>query len=282
MIDSGLSDPKKISALNKIGKELGWPKTLLLLVVLWLPPLVITIIGFLILNQKLTTFQNKVSVNSEQTNVTVLPSEKNTQKGEIATVEGVSTIFNPEEWIVEKFRPPDSEGFYCHNVRDFQYWSMWSKKLINATSPAKIKFQVKSSPDPKEPPIVFISYGEYIKNKSPLTFYRINLFDTNPRAIRLYNDKNEGIQDDYFEREPDFSTEMTFSVQPISAGPNVSKLILNPALTFRSTGTSTIEEFKSDKEFAADLPTVEIKNTQKQFGIGTKPGTCVKIISAEL
>lgn len=199
-------------------------------------------------------------------------------------VQGKTTMFDPAEWIIEKFSK-DDQDYYCPKAKGFKYWSMWSKKKI-PPSAGLIKVKVNLKPVGKkatESPTFVISYGEYVTNKSPTTLYQIKFFDSDTKSVRLYNEKNESLEQDWLKNEPDLGNEILITLSPILADPNGRKLILNPELIYKPKESDTPQSFKSAKEFFTYLPGVSLSDgsTKKQLAIGAANNVCFKIESIE-
>lgn len=235
------------------------------------------------LEQEIKTInQTIVNVDSDKNGAKGIKEIISKMGGEESAL-GNQTGFNPEQWIIEKFEK-DSEGFYCPLLlRGFKYWSIWSKEKISPILPLKIRLRVKNKSSPDLTPTIIISYGEYLKNLTLITDYRISIFDTDYKSIRLYNEKNESIKQAWLEETPNLDNDMIFSLSPRSIVSKGRKLNLNPGLIYNPINSDSTIEFKPEVEFLALLPTVDIEDPgfKKQLGIGVKFGSCIKINAVE-
>lgn len=257
--------------------------------IIFLLPFFLFFITLRIVDDRLSKFENIVSTKidssiSSKINIIVGKNEESSRPSE--SVLGKTTAFNLEDWIIEKLYI-DKEGYYCSNVskQDFEYWSIWSKaKFPPKFDSMKIRFKLKSLSPDVSPASIIISYGEYLVNYAPQTFYRIVFFDGSSKSVRLYNDKNKSVEQDFIADEPDFNNEMTVGISPRIPDPNSRILNINPAITYTISKSANSAHFKSQKSFSAVLPTVELEDNsvQRQIGIGIKSGTCLKIISVEV
>lgn len=242
-----------------------------------------------IVDDKFSQFENRVytkidSSISNKINVTVGKNEGGSNSDN--SVLGKTTAFDPEDWIIEKLYT-DKEGYYCSNVskQDFEYWSIWSKvKFPPKFDSMKIRLKLKSLSPNASPASIVVSYGEYLVNYAPQTFYRVVFFDGSSKSIRLYNDKNKSVEQDFITDEPDFGNEMTVGISPRIPDPNSRILNINPAITYTISKSTSSVPFKSQKDFSTVLPTVDLEDNsvQKQIGIGIKEDTCVRIIAVEV
>jgi hypothetical protein len=198
---------------------------------------------------------------------------------------GLSTEFNPDEWIIVGFNPsPDREGFYCPETKKFNYWSMWSKSKIPLKfSSVKIRAKVKMI-DKKSLPTIVISYGDYIPNFSPYVYYRLNIFDEDLKSIRLYDENDKSVAQDRFSDTPNLESEVVITLSPRVPNPSIRKLNINPTLKYVSSESNRDIPFIPVSDFSTYLPSVDIEDSvlKKQIGIGTSMGSCIKPISVDL
>lgn len=257
--------------------------------IVFLLPFFLFFITLRIVDDRFSKFENSVSTKidssiSSKINVIVGKNEENPHPNE--SVLGKTTAFNSGDWIIEKFYT-DKEGYYCSSVdkRDFEYWSIWSKaKFPPRFDSMKIRFKLKSLFPDVFPASIIVSYGEYLINYAPQTFYSVVFFDGSSKSVRLYNDKNQSVEQDFIVDEPDFNNEMTVGISPRIPDPNSRILNINPAITYTISKSANSVPFKSQKKFSTVLPIVDIEDNsvQRQIGIGIKSGTCIKIISVEV
>lgn len=221
-------------------------------------------------NESLTVSQN----NSTGSNVTINQAEQQLNEED-------STEFNPNDWIIEKF-DQDDEGFYCPTTRKFDFWSIWSKqKFSPQLESIKLRIKVKNK-NGKSPPTISVNYGEFHPNYSPTYFYRLNIFDTDTKTVRLYNEKNDSVAQDWLEFTPDLSNEMTITLKPRIPNPDSRNLNLNPSLKYTTSNQVDPVDFVTKKEFSTILPSVDIEDLQNQIGIGISKNSCFKPISVEI
>lgn len=286
-----LPQPESLEQIQKSNKKMGRAKTFVdQLQASWLPVLTLLFIGYGIYNenkfdsleQKLTvTNQNIVNLTQETPN-SIKNSEVESIKSGSAL--GANTEFNPDDWIIESFEL-NKEGFYCSLTNKFDYWSIWSK----ATYPPvlgkiKVKILTKPKPGSRTPPTISISYGEFKPNFSPIQFYRLNIFDTDNKSMRLYNSENDSVSQGYLVEDPDLGSEMSIILSPRNPDPDSRILNLNPSLEYALPGKDRPIEFRPDEKFEVSLPTVGIEDgtVRKQIGIGSSKNTCFKPIAVEI
>lgn len=229
------------------------------------------------IEEKITTISNENTVN-------VLTNQENENKQDLGITLGTNTEFNPEGWLIDSFEL-DKEGFYCSLTGKFDYWSMWSKDSFSPTvNQIKIKLLVKSRSNSKTPPTIAISYGEYKTNFSPIQFYRLNIFDTDLKSLRLYNDKDKSTAQEWLESEPDLTSEMSITLSPRNSNPNSRILNLNPSLEYAISGDDKPYIFTPKETFQVVLPTVGLEDgtVRKQIGIGSSKSTCFKPVAVEI
>lgn len=235
--------------------------------------------------KKFQTIENKISnINQTQININT-PTNLQQQPQNKTKPDNNEKIFNEDDWIIEKFLK-DDEGYYCPTItKNFNYWSMWSKKKLPLKfNQVKIRLKIKSKLKLPEPTTIVISYGAYIKNKSPSIFYRLNIFDDSMKSIRLYDDKNKPQSQDWLDQLPDLNNEMVINLSPRTPEPKGRKLYLNPGLNYKPLDSEQQVEFRPKKEFYTYIPSVDLEDDsiQQQLGIGTKKDVCIKPISIEI
>lgn len=250
--------------------------------------LVVTIYGFYNqsriknIEQRLPVInQNTVNVSTDTSKQGNQPEKEKTKDG--ATL-GINTEFNPEDWIIESLEL-DKEGYYCSLTNKFDYWSMWSKATYPpALNKIKIKILAKPKPGSKLLPTISISYGEFKPHFSPIQFYRLNIFDTDQKSIRLYNDKNKSVAQTWLKEEPDLSSEMLIILSPRNPDPNSRVLNLNPSFEYALPEKERPINFSPEEKFQVTLPTVGLEDgtVRKQVGIGGSKQTCFKPIAVEI
>lgn len=248
--------------------------------------------AYLNLNERISTIENFYITNSNSNQVTVNTANSTsnsddqiiTNANQRSDTLGLTTGFVPENWIISGFKV-DEEGYYCRNKRGFDYWSIWTKEnyppLLNKI---KIKFALKQERKTDFPPTIAISYGEYKANGSPIQFYRLNIFDTDTKTLRLYNNKNDSKSQAWLEFEPDLSSEMTITLSPASSNRESREISINPTLIYVNEESTDPITFKPNSDFNVVLPTVGIDDgsVKKQIGIGSTDGICFKVVDFEI
>lgn len=271
-------------------KKYGFWKTILIYVLFfYLPIFVLFFIQYFNnkdFKKELIEINNKISQNQEQKqeqklNQSLVLGDNSSEK-EIKKEEQNLTNFNPDNWVIDKFKKEDD--FYCpNNVKGYDFWSMWTKEQYPVKmDKIKIKFQIKQI-NKEIPPTVTLSYGTYFGNiKSPEEIYRINIFDDGPKSIRLYKN-NKSSDQSYLEKEVDLNSEITFEISPRILDSKGRTIKINPTLRYAVLNSEEQEEHITKKDFEVVLPMVDIEDssTKKQFGIGTRNGNCIKILSFE-
>ncbi len=284
MVDN-LQMPKIEEVQNSI-KKYGWVKTILFYIFVYYIP----IIGLIILahywnskdlEKKFTAFvSNQTQIiqqfcpnNPQVLGTPETPGPKN--------LEGVKASFNEKNWIIDNFRM-DNDGFYCPTVKNFEFWSMWTKEEFPAQL-TNLKIRVQIKPDNKKPPTLALTYGSYKFGLAPQPYYRLSVFDSDLKTIRLYNKDNKSQVQDWLSDTPDLKTEMTISIAPRVPDPKGRKVILNPSIKYAIENSDGQKDFNSQEEFGVIMPIVEMGDStvKKQFGVGTRYGTCFKILALE-
>lgn len=241
-------------------------------------------------NNKFESLENDIkninqNINQIQVNIGNFPTNLQQQFQIETPPDNNEKIFNEDDWIIEKFLK-DDEGYYCPTItKNFNYWSIWSKKKLPLKfNQVKIRLKIKSKLKLPEPATIVISYGEYIKNKSPSIFYRLNIFDDSMKSIRLYDDKNKVQSQDWLEKLPDLDNEMVINLSPRTPEPKGRKLYLNPELNYKPLDSEQQIEFRPKEEFYTFIPSVDLEDDsiQQQIGIGTKKDVCIKPIAIEI
>lgn len=261
----------------------------------WLPRIFILLVflGFQFnTNNRLQKIERQLNLNVNSTtniiNNDLWSNQAQSEKDESTLkiekppeVQGNTNLFDPEDWIIKGFEK-DSEGFYCPIMKGYNYWSIWSKKKIPATFSIKLRLKVKSKTN--KPPSTTLSYGEYIENYSPKIYYRLTFFDSSEISIRLYNENNKGVEQDWLKEKPNFNHEMIIVLSPRVPDPKDRKININPSLIYNSSKSGSRIEFRSKKEFMTNLPAVELEESsfQNQLGIGIELGSCIKLLAIEL
>lgn len=288
---SSLPEDDGLKTVQESIKERGRIKTLLdQLQSRWFNLLVlIFLIASSISNEtRFRSVEKNMNIITNQTQITIpldSPKDTQTKTQQNQVTLGSTTEFKPEDWIIENFTV-DQEGYYCPSAKGFQYWSMWSKKKLPPSfSSLKIRLRSRTKTKTSTPPTIVITYGDYQGNntKSPLIYYWLSIFDEDVRTLRLYNEENKGLAQDWLKSDPNLNNEMTITLAPRIPDPSGRKLNINPILNYNPINSENPIEFKPDKEFATLLPTVDLedKTIKKQIGIGTRNGACIKIESVE-
>lgn len=283
-----LPQSEKLEDIQKSVKKHGRFKTLLDQVqAQWLS--IFTLIVFIFYgtyNQsQITRLQNQLT-NNNQNNINAPITVNNVDKTETSQQDqgktlGVNSAFNPSDWVIDRFEI-DKDGYYCPKVTNFEYWSIWSKSTYSPTADKiKIKVLAKPKPGSKSPPTISISYGEYKQNlASPSQFYRLNIFDTDMKTIRLYDSGNKSIAQNWLSKEPESGSEMIVTLSPRNANPNSRVINLNPSLEYVVTDQNNLEVYKPENSFEVSIPTVGLDDgtVKKQVGVGSSINTCFKPI----
>ena len=287
-INMDLPQSEKLEDIQKSNKKHGRLQTFLdQLQANWLSILtLIVMILYGTYNQsQLRGIKSQISNSNQNTvnaPITVGANDKSDSKEpEKGKTLGVSAEFNPSDWVIDKFET-DKEGYYCPIVTNFEYWSIWSKTTYSPT-PDKIRVKVltKSKPGSKSPPTISISYGEYKQNlASPNQFYRLNIFDTDMKTLRLYDSSNRSVAQNWLNKEPELSSEMLITLSPRNANPNSRIINLNPSLEYVVTDQTKLEPYTPDNAFEVSIPTVGLDDgtIKKQIGVGSSINTCFKPI----
>jgi len=287
------SDPApSIKQISDSNKKNGIGYTKLIILQLALPSLLISIVAYFGNNRlnsiedKLISIQNTNSINN-QPNTSVIQGDNNilgveteTEKVQAKSESG----FIKENWITTGFEI-DNEGYYCHTKKSFDYWSIWTRQTYPPIlNKVYIKLALKQQKNYDNTPTIAITYGEYIANQSFIPFYRLNIFDTDLKTIRLYNSKNDSKAQDWLEVEPDIKSEMAIMFSPSSSNRSSRIISLNPSITHVNVDSTEPIIFKSKKEFNVELPTVGIDDgsVKKLFAIGSPIGTCFKVIDFQV
>lgn len=278
--------------INESNKKNGWLKTTLTYLQWAFPYAFLTIIAIIgnnrlgSIEEKLISIENTNTLTSNpqtsviQGNNNVLGLETETD----APVTKDENGFVKENWITTGFEI-DNEGYYCHTKKTFDYWSIWTRQTYPPIlNKVYIKLALKQQKNYENTPTIAITYGEYIANQSFIPFYRLNIFDTDLKTIRLYNSKNDSKAQDWLEVEPDIKSEMAIMLSPSSSNRSSRIISLNPSITYVNIDSTEPIIFKSKKEFNVELPTVGIDDgsVKKQFAIGSPVGTCFKVIDFQV
>lgn len=225
---------------------------------------------------------NKIETkNTNQTNVynnSPIPDSSMKQSDQTLAAKN---LFDPQDWIIDNFNKEN--GYYCPTVNEFNLWSMWSKKKFSPNFSTKIRLQIKNKNAPS--PTIVISYGDYNEEeKSPTVFYSLNIFDTDTKSIRLYDQNNKGQAQEWLKEIPIIGNEMVIELSPRVPDPSSRRVKVNMAIKY-SSGNS--EEgwttFTPKNDFSVLLPSVDLEDgsIQKQLGIGVRKGVCIKILAFE-
>lgn len=291
-MEFNLPQQENLSTIQKSNTKNGRGQTFLdQLQASWLSVLtliVLVVYGYISQTQ-IKNINDKISISNQDTvNVPVTVNGNQDADKESVPEEGKTlgdnTDFNPTEWIIDNF-DIDSDGFYCTRVKKFEFWSIWSMKKYSPTPTSiKVKILTKSKQGSKNPPTLAISYGEYKTNFSPLQFYRLNIFDTDTKTIRLYDSDNKSVAQGWLPKEPDLASEMLIKLFPRNSNPNSRVINLNPELEYVVFGEPNQKPYTPEEVFEVGLPTVGIESgtVQKQIGIGSSIDTCFKPISIEI
>lgn len=217
---------------------------------------------------------------SDESSKKISSNSRDTKLGETL---GIDTEFNPEEWYIESFSI-DKEGYYCPTTSKFDYWSIWSKSTYSPNiNSIQIRVLTKTKQGSTLPPTLAISYGEFKPNLSPIQFYRLNIFDTDLKSIRLYNANEDSVAQDWLSENPELKSEMSFKLSPRSIDPNSRILNLNPRIEYASPNKDKpiVYSPNEDSLFQITLPTVGIEDgtVKKQIGIGSSKESCFKPIA---
>ncbi len=280
------------SFVNTI-KKLGWKKSIFFLILYLIP---IFVIGFFQYSdtKRFNSLQQTVnSISSSITNsnnLIVQTDQKNPNNSEPKinvtadkNILGLSGVFNPADWIIDNNFELDPEKYYCLKIQKFTYWSMWSKQKYPPNFNVKIRLKVKTKNETTFVPTIHLSYGEYVDQYSPITFYSINIFDNDLKSIRLYDGDNISKKQSYLPSSPNLKDEMQIILNPRIPDPNKRTIILNPTLTYNPINSEASFLFEPKETFSILAPTVNIDDgtIQKQIGIGTRNGICIKLLSVE-
>lgn len=254
----------------------------------WLSILTLIIIFYGFYNQSQISRIN-TQINSNQ-NIVSVPVTLNGEKVEQKQQElqgdtlGVNTEFNPSDWIIDSF-DVDKEGYYCPKVKNFEYWSMWSRTKYSPI-PDKIRIKILTKPKSgsKFPPTITISYGEYKPNFSPYQLYRLNIFDTDTKTIRLYDSKNNSVAQDWLEKEPDLTNELSITLSPRNPNPNSRIVNLNPSISYVVPNQQNLQSYIPENTFEVNIPAISLDDgtVSKQIGIGSYKDTCIKPTTFEV
>lgn len=290
-MDISLPQQENLNIIQKSNSKQGRFKTLLDQIQSgWLVVLTLGVIAYGFYNQsQIKSINNALTnnvnneINIPISNEVIDKNKDNNEKNDGKTL-GVNTNFNPSDWIIDNF-DIDKDGYYCTRVKKFEFWSIWSTKKYSPT-PASIKIKVlaKSKIGSKNPPTIAISYGEYKSSFSPVQFYRLNIFDTDNKTIRLYDSNNKSVAQDWLSQEPDLASEMLIKLAPRNSNPNSRVVNLNPELEYVVSGEPNQKPYSPEIKFEVSLPTVGIESgtVQKQIGIGSSIDTCFKPIAIDI
>lgn len=299
MDNPAISETKfdSLEQVQKFHKKNGTFKTLLYQLLRLVPYIILIAIFGIVQNnnsKRLEKIEANITTISSKTNIQIsngVGTEKKiseeitpTVEAESANTLGLSTEFNSDQWIIESM-DIDKEGYYCPLVKNFNFWSIWTKdKFPVEFKSAKIRVKIKPYKNNKVIPTIVISYGEYVKNFSPSIFYSLNLFDEDTKTLRLYNNKNDSVSQDWLNELPDITNEMIITIQPRVPSPSERKIVVNPQITYPIIDSGKQTDFKPNIEFSTLLPTVNLEdsNLKKQIGIGTRYGMCFKPISVDI
>jgi len=291
-MDPVLPQEDSIESIQKSIKKYGWLKTTLYQFLAHWPSFLIALLLIFSQGYNVNRFRNiekNINNNSNVGNVTnvkinegqVKISDENSNilgKGDSIR----NATFNPDDWIISGF-DKDNEGYYCPQMRGYNYWSIWSKKKFPVSFSVTMRLSLKSKNPKKVSPII-LTYGEYIENFGPKTFYRISFFDSNERAIRLYDENNKPVGTDWIKERPNLNNEIKISISPLAINPiSTNKIIVNQSVIFNSLDTNKKINLDSSKELSTIMPSVDIGDSsfKKQLGIGTTIDSCFKPIFIE-
>ena len=273
------------SFLDSINRR-GRLRTFLDYVLFNLPTILVviitTFISFQVNNSNFAKVEKQVNTIANSIRVEVKNSDYPTelpQDGIKGVQTDMSSEFDPDSWIIDEHFSQNEDGFYCATTKSFDYWWMWSKEKLPAAYTVKIRLKTKFSDT--STPTVNLTYGEYLKDKSPHRLYEMHFFDSDTRSVRLYNDKNESVDQDWLKEDPDFESEMVIALSTRVPNPSDRRLAVVPTVTYVPTNSESQIEFKTSKDFLTTLPTVDLDSVQQQFGIGVRSGNCIKPITVE-
>ena len=283
------SNNEGFGSFVKIIEKYGWKKSVFFLIFYSIPFIVIGIFQysdnkrFNSLQQTVNNFNsNNVIIQTDQNKNPNSNEQKNNNVVD-KNILGLSGVFNPTDWIIDSNFELDPENYYCLKVQKFTYWSMWSKQKYPPNFNVKIRLKVKTKNEVTFVPTIHLSYGEYVEQYSPITFYSINIFDSDLKSIRLYDGDNLSKKQSYLPSTPNLKDEMQIILNPRIPDPNKRTIILNPTLTYNPINSETSFLFEPKETFSILAPTVNIDDgtVQKQIGIGTRNGICIKILAVE-
>lgn len=250
--------------------------------------LIIIFIQFLLIRREVSKIPQLATVQvKEPETIEEGYSDQNAENG------SVRGVFNENDWTSD-FVTIDPNGYLCPYRRGFPYWSLWMKEKINLDFKSlsmKFKFKIEGQGD--YPRALIISLGEYVEKEqpekaSPEVFYRVNLFDGETRAVRIYDDKGVEQGEVWLEEEPDFSSVMSFTLHQKIPDPGDNKISLSFKLSYNPVGSEEESErktihFAPEKEIVVRAPSVDLKEGErKQIGVGVYKGDCIKLTHVKI
>lgn len=279
-----------INEISKAIKSRDWVK-----IVLWLfygLVIIVLIISHLNLDKRIKEVENKIQIVNKlivNINNQSRVGSENLDNSVVVIEEVGGAVDNSQgkqEWITDNL-DVDKEGYYCHNVKNFQFWGPWTKNSYPPNvNEIKIKFKIKpkNNKDYGNIPTVSIAYGEYIPKYNPDVLYRLNIFDDSLKSIRLYDSNNESVAQEWLDSAPEINKEIIIKLSPRTQGPSSRIVSLNPKIVYIPTDNPTESyEFTAKKQFNTSLPALDLEGgLEKQIGIGIRPSTCIKIESFTL
>jgi len=280
-----MSDAKNIPSIDKLDesiKKRGWIKTILLYLIFYIVPFFG--IDFYLNNKLGDKIANSQTVNVNNNVLGDGKKEEIKTIGETTSKTSTVSSFSQDDWLIKNFYT-DSDGYLCPNVSNFDYWSIWTKKEYPLQiKSVKIRIYVKSTPKSKNPPTIAVTYGSYKNGYAPQPMYRLNIFDSDTKTIRLYNENNKSKAQDWLQELPDLSSEMVITLSPRVPDPNGRKINVNPIIKYAINDSDKQTEFTPSQNFEVVLPTVgmEDETLKKQIGVGTQKGNCFKITAFEV
>lgn len=284
----GLEDTNlgnSIKNIDNTAHKIGWIKTIGIYAFFFLLPLGVVVYfnhaDIQGLRQDITTNQTVNTQNTLQINSESTPS-LGTVKGDQDNMTSPTKSFSKNDWIADEKFFEDKEGYFCRSKgfgkATFPVWSLWTKNTYKLISPVHITVQVKSLEKLTQPPTISLSFGRYIKDYSPLPIYRLDLFDTDTRTVRLYDANNDASGPaGRLSSEPNLNSDITISIDPKTISNTDRTLHENPVISY-ALPDSPITQSDPLSNMNIVIPSVD-SSVEYQYGLGIHEGMCIKILS---
>lgn len=231
------------------------------------------------LENKVYTLQTQVQQNSQNT-IVQINSETVAENNNKGAVKGIS-IDNPigDNWYKNGFIL-DKEGYFCSNVSNNNYWSLWSKASYPLTN-NNIITRVEIKPQ-KTQTIYVMSMGQYDGINAPRPVFQLNLFEGDGKEIRIYgNNTGKSLGQRYLQNSPDFNKDIIVTTTTRSIDSLSGELLVSFSVDYFSDGKSI--SYKLDEPFKVETKYLKVEDgVRAQLGLGISKSGCFKVSSVEI